>query len=208
MKNITITISAMVALLAITACQKPPEAQKAAAVTMFPVAKGEGKEYKLDLTKSQLKWIATKITGRHNGIIKIKEGSVWVKDNKITAGKFIADMNTITVLDLTGESKAKLEKHLRTGDFFEAGQYPDSVFEISSVDVSPNGHTIKGNLTARGVTHGITFDAKVVFDKTAPKSATATFNIDRQKWGVAYKGKPDDLISNTINLTVDLHVKK
>lgn len=208
MKKIAISLSALAALLLLNACARPPEAQKAAAVTTFAVAKGQGKEYKLDLAKSQLKWVATKVTGRHNGTIKIKEGSVWVKDSKITSGKFIADMTTITVLDLTGESKAKLEKHLRTGDFFEVGQYPEAIFEISSVEVSPNGHAVKGNLTARGVTHGISFDAKIDFDKTAPKSANATFNIDRKKWGVVYKGKPDDLISDTVNLTLDLHVKK
>ena len=86
--------------------------------------------------------------------------------------------------------------------------FPEGIFEISSVEKSATGYTVKGNLTLKGVTHGITFEAEIAADKGAPVSAKANFNIDRKKWGIVYPGKPDDLISDTVNLALDLKIKK
>lgn len=207
MKKISLLIGLM-AVAFLAACEKPPVAQAAGASDALPVAKADGKEYQIDLKTSKVTWIGTKVTGKHNGTINLKSGSVFVKDGTVVAGKFVADMATIDDKDMTGEFHDKLVKHLKSEDFFDVAKFPEGAFEISSVDKSANGVTIKGNLTLKGVAHGVTFDADVIFDKGAPKSAKATFNIDRKKWGIIYPGKPDDLISDTINLTLDLQVKK
>ena len=207
MKKSTFLAIASAAALAI-ACEKPPVAQAAGATDVLPVAKNEGKEFQIDTAASKVTWIGTKVTGKHNGTINLKSGSVFAKDGAIVAGKFVADMATIEDKDLSGEYQAKLTKHLRSEDFFDAAKFPEGSFEISSVEKSATGYTVKGNLTLKGVTHGVTFDAEIVSDKGAPKSAKANFNIDRKKWGVVYPGKPDDLISDTVNLTLDLKIKK
>jgi polyisoprenoid-binding protein YceI len=208
MKKIS-TISMLVtAGLLLAACEKPPVAQQVEAKEATPVAKVEGKEYQIDLTTSKLLWVGTKKIGKHNGTIALKSGSVFVKDGAIVAGKFVADMKTIDNKDLTGENHAKLVKHLKSPDFFDVEKFPEGIFEISSVEKSTSGQTIKGNLTLKGVPAGISFDAAVAFDKDAPKSANATFNIDRKKWGIVYPGMPDNLINDTINLTLDLKIKK
>lgn len=207
MKKISLLI-ALAAVVILAACEKPPVAQAAGAGDVLTVAKADGKEYQIDVKASKVNWIGTKVTGKHNGTIDLKSGSVFVKDGAIVAGKFVADMTTIDDKDLTGEYQAKLTKHLRSDEFFDVAKFPEGIFEISSVEKSPNGVTIKGNLTLKGVAHGVTFDAAVVFDKGVPSSAKATFNIDRKKWGIVYPGKPDDLISDTINLTLDLKIKK
>jgi polyisoprenoid-binding protein YceI len=110
--------------------------------------------------------------------------------------------------DLSGEYHDKLNKHLKSDEFFDVAKFPEGLFEISAVEKSEKGATIKGNLTLKGIAHGVTFDAEIVSDKNIPKAAKATFNIDRKKWGIVYPGKPDDLISDTINLTLDLKIKK
>jgi len=204
-KSLVFAIAASVAMVA---CEKPPTAQAAGASDTFAVSKAAGKEYKIDAAASSITWIGTKVTGRHNGTINIKDGSITAKDGVVVAGKVVADMATIDDKDLTGEYHAKLNKHLRSEDFFDAVKFPEGVFEISSVEKSAAGYTVKGNLTLKGVTHGITFDADIVSDKGAPVSAKANFNIDRKKWGIVYPGKPDDLISDTINLALDLKIKK
>ncbi|MCX7632079.1 MAG: YceI family protein [Turneriella sp.] len=207
MAKTTILITTTLALV-FAACEKPPVAQKAEAQTVFPVAKAEGTEFKIDTEASVIKWIGTKVTGKHEGTVKLKSGSVFVKDGKIVAGKFVADMQTIDNTDLKGEYYQKLLKHLKSEDFFEVAKFPESVFEISSVEKTDAGYTIKGNLTMKGITHGITFNANIEWDKKTPKSATANFNFDRKKWGIVYPGKPDDLISDTVNLALDLKIKK
>lgn len=207
MKKISLFI-ALAAVVFLAACEKPPVAQAAGASDAVPVAKADGKEYQIDAKASKVTWIGTKVTGKHNGTIDLKSGSVFVKDGSIVAGKFVADMTTIEDKDLTGEYQAKLTKHLRSDEFFDVAKFPEGIFEIGSVEKSANGVTIKGNLTLKGIVHGVTFDADVVSEKGVPKSAKATFNIDRKKWGIVYPGKPDDLISDTVNLTLDLKIKK
>ena len=201
MKNLLLIIAGGALLIA---CEKPPVAQKAEAAATAPVAKAEGKEYQIDVAKSSIAWIGTKKIGKHNGTIALKSGSVFVKNGAIVAGKFIADMKTIDDKDLTGENHAKLVKHLKSPDFFDVEQFPEGIFEITSV----SGKTINGNLTLKGKPYGISFEADVVFEKEAPRSAKTSFNIDRTKWGIVYPGMPDNLINDTINLTLDLKIKK
>jgi len=201
MKNLLLIIAGGALLIA---CEKPPVAQKAEAAPTAPVAKAEGKEYQIDVAKSSVAWIGTKKIGKHNGTIALKSGSVFVKNGAIVAGKFVADMKTIDDKDLTGENHAKLVKHLKSPDFFDVEQFPEGIFEITSV----SGKTINGNLTLKGKPYGISFEADVVFEKEAPRSAKTSFNIDRTKWGIVYPGMPDNLINDTINLTLDLKIKK
>ena len=208
MRKYLIVSLCAISAAAFAACEKPPVAQKAEAVETAPVAKAEGKEYQIDVAKSSLQWIGTKKIGKHNGTINLKSGSVFVKDGAIVAGKFVADMTTIEDKDLKGENHDKLVRHLKSPDFFDVEKYPEGIFEISGVTKSGENQNIKGNLTLKGIPFGISFDAKIDFDKDAPKSASATFNIDRRKWGIVYPGMPDNLINDTINLTLDLKIKK
>lgn len=208
MKKTMIVAAIAVSAVLFTACEKPPVAQAAPATPVFTPAKADGKEFKIDVAASKIEWIGTKVTGKHNGTINLKSGSVFVKDGAVVAGKFVADMASLDDKDLSGEYHDKLNKHLKSDEFFDVEKFPEGIFEISSVEASANGATVKGNLTLKGVTHGVTFDANIVVEKNVPKAAKATFNIDRKKWGIVYPGKPDDLISDTINLTLDLKIKK
>ncbi|GAB4428957.1 MAG: YceI family protein [Turneriella sp.] len=208
MKRISLIMAVVAATILLAACEKPPVAQAAGASDVLPVAKGEGKEYQIDTSVSKITWIGTKVTGKHTGTINLKSGSIFVKDGNIVAGKFVADMASIDDKDLSGEYQAKLNKHLKSEDFFDVIKFPEGIFEISSVEKTANGVTIKGNLTLKGVAHGITFDADIQSEKGVPIAARSSFNIDRKKWGIVYPGKPDDLISDTVNLTLDLKIKK
>jgi polyisoprenoid-binding protein YceI len=196
------------ASLLLAACEKPPVAQSADVSDVLPVAKPEGKEYQIDTTASKITWIGTKITGKHTGTVNLKSGSVFVKDGNVVAGKFIADMTSIDNKDLSGEYHEKLNKHLKSEDFFDVVKFPEAVFEISSIEKTDNAFTVKGNLTLKGITHGVTFNADIQSEKGVPRVAKAKFNIDRKKWGIVYPGKPDDLISDTVNLAIELFIKK
>lgn len=191
-------------------CKKAPDAEKAEVSPekeSTEMAKPAGQPLKLDTTKSVIKWIGTKVTGRHNGIVKIKEGEVIVDGDKITGGSFVLDMTTIQDQSLEGELKQKLETHLKDTDFFEVSKFPEAKFVITSVEpqAEANQYKITGNLTMKDITKGISFTANINKNETKqPVSATANFNIDRQLWNIIYKGKADDLISNEINLDLDL----
>lgn len=198
-KHLSIFILALT--LGLAACKQAPANKTGDA---FPVAEPSGDKIALDAEKSVINWKGSKVTGSHEGTVQIKSGELTYKDKAITSGSFVIDMTTIDNKDLSGEFKEKLEKHLKDTDFFEVGKFPEGKFEIASVTPSEEGYDVKGNLTLKGISKGIEFPAKIKFTDGKPTSAEAKVNIDRQLWDITYKGKPDDLISNTIEMDLNL----
>ncbi len=105
-----------------------------------------------------------------------------------------------------------LSKHLKSADFFDAEQYPASVFEIASVkkdNTSENTYEISGDLTIKGITNPITFFAEIYAEGSALK-ARARVELDRSKWNVRYgSGKffqnlGDNLIDDMFTVEFDL----
>lgn len=210
-KNLIIVL--IVLLSAAYNCKKAPDAEKAEISPEKNTTEMEqpaGESFKLDTEGSVIKWIGTKVTGRHNGVVKIKSGEIFVENDKITGGNFIIDMTTIEDQSLEGELKQKLETHLKDTDFFEVQKYPEAKFVVTSVEPleEADQYKVTGNLTMKGITKGVTFTSTIKKNEAnKPTSATANFNIDRQLWGIIYKGKADDLIANEINLDLDLKTK-
>ncbi|MDX2063608.1 MAG: YceI family protein [Bacteroidia bacterium] len=189
-----------------TSCAKAPEAQDAGAADAQNAAAGSGKTYAVQVAQSQVAWVGTKVTGRHNGIFPVANGSFTFDGTTITGGSFEIAVNNVEVKDLKGEMQSKLTGHLKSPDFFDAEKFPTAKFEVTSVTpeaTDSTTHRINGNLTLRGVTKNISFGAKVTPEGEALK-AHAVFNINRQDWGIAYTGKKDDLIADQVNLTIDL----
>jgi hypothetical protein len=104
--------------LGLSYCEKAPEAPKAEAKAAVEAPKVEGTPVGLDLTKSTVKWIGTKLKGKHNGTVKIADGNILVKDNKVVGGKFSLDMTSIDNLDMKDDAKmkAKLEGKKKQSD--------------------------------------------------------------------------------------------
>lgn len=194
----------------LTSCVDNPEGKKAETTdsvsTTQPVA---GAGLAVDTVASNIAWLGNKVTGKHNGTIKISNGTLNVQDGKLTGGKFTINMASISNLDITDSTyKSNLEGHLKSPDFFDVTKFPDATFEITSVaDSGANKLKISGNLTLKGISKNITFDADVVESTPTSFKAKADFNINRHDWGITYPGKKDDAISQEINLKVDLQAK-
>lgn len=150
------------------------------------------KELKVDAAASEILWHAEKVVGQHDGTVKVKQGAINVKDGKIVGGTVEIDLATIANTDLTdAETNGKLVNHLKSVDFFDVAKFPTSKLEITEVTPIQNAasgqptHTVKGNLTIRGVTKGITFPATLnVTDSKV--TGDATFDIDRTEFGLKY----------------------
>ncbi len=184
-----------------------PEGEKAkTGESVEATAPAEGTKLAVNPEASKVNWLGKKVTGQHHGEVTIKSGDLWVKDGKLTGGSFVVDLNTINNLDLEGEWKGKLEGHLKAADFFDVANFPEATFEITSVtDTAEAGKvSVSGNLTIRGITKNITFDAVVSDATETSANASADFNIAREDWGIVYTGQADDLISKEINLKINL----
>lgn len=193
-----------------TACADKPKGQDAEVSEAKEETEAEGNKLPLDMESSEVAWKATKVTGAHNGIVQIKSGHLTHEEGKLTGGEFVIDMTTITVQDLEGEEKEKLEGHLKTGDFFLVEEHPEARFVITDIKPSNSDtatHTISGNLTIRGKTNNITFDANVQEMDGGAMMATTVFNIDRTKWDVAFHSGMEEWGDKTIYDEINFDIK-
>ena len=175
-------------------------------VAFTPISDSDG-FYKIDLTNSGVKWVATKITGStHQGTVNLSEGGLQLTDGVITGGKFTIDMTSIAVTDLSGGMKGKLEGHLKNADFFNVEKFKTANIAILSVD----GDNVKASLTIKGITNEVTFPVKVVLEDNGALTATADIEIDRTKFDVRYGSNSfidnlgDKAIDDIIKFSVSL----
>jgi polyisoprenoid-binding protein YceI len=156
--------------------------------------------------ESTVAWKAYKVTGSHNGTLKLKSGALMFDNDKLTGGEFTVDMTSLVVEDLEGESRQKLEGHLNSDDFFSVASNPTSTLVFTNVkSTGKNSYEVTGNLTVKGITKPVTFDVSVYGSK-----ATATMKVDRTHFDIKYGSGSffDDLGDKTIydefDLVVDL----
>ena len=171
--------------------------------------------FKANVEDSKIAWKGTKLTGAHNGTIKISEGSLALESGKLAGGNFIIDMNTIVVLDIEDpKSNADLKGHLENADFFDVEKKPNSAFAITAVEEKEGKMIVKGNLTIKNIKKNIEFPATFNIDGNNVTLKSEPFTIDRTEWGIEYKsGKftelaKDKLIDDNIELQVEVKATK
>ncbi len=161
---------------------------------------------KVDVAKSKITWLGKKVTGQHEGTINLKEGTLIFKGKKLRGGNFTVDMTSINTTDLQGESKGKLDGHLKADDFFGTEKFPTAKLVFKKIADKGNGtFTVTADLTIKDQTNPIVFDITV-----KDNSATTTLKIDRTKYGIKYGSGSffdnlgDKTISDEFQLTVNL----
>lgn len=177
------------------------------AIFMGGIAFGQTKK----IVASDVHWWGYKVAkseaSSHEGTLKVKDGNLVVKGDKIVGGTIVFDMNTINDTDLSGEYQAKLNGHLKNGDFFEVEKYPTATFKITSVTPATDkvyNAVVKGDLTVKGKTGVVSFPAKVGVSKGVASIVSDKFTWDRQKFGVTYKSAMQDVV---IKDDIDMKVK-
>lgn len=232
MKQKTIILTAMSALLIMASCTNAPESDKAVTGEARTAAEAAGGQtLTVDTAQSNLTWIGTKVTGYHSGTVPITGGTLTVRNDSLAAGRFTMDMSRMAVTGPDGSDAAgnkKLLGHLQSPDFFDVANHPEATFEITGIrpftgtvkdttdprqeaisqyKVANPTHTISGNLTIKGVTKNIEFPAQVTTSADGLQ-ALARFNIDRRQWNITYPGKPDDLIRDEIHMGIAVRANK
>lgn len=144
-----------------------------------------------DLKRSQILWTGSKVTGKHNGTIQLKSGSLTYKKGTPRSGKFVVDMNTISNKDIENPKyRKKLESHLKSPDFFAVSQFPEATFKVTRFKKLDNKalhpmYQVHGKLTIRGLTHTIQFPATFKREGKGLE-VSGGVRIDRTKWNVRY----------------------
>ena len=172
----------------------------------------EGTSFQVDTLNSKIEWKGFKVlksdNTSHFGTIKFESGDVTVKDGKLESGKFVADLNSLTSVDLKDDAEQlnKLNGHLKSGDFFEVEKFPTASYEITIVSENANGDyntLLDGNLTIKGITKPAQFNANVTVNNGEVSIATEPKDINREDFGVKFQMPvANGVIKNEVNLQI------
>jgi len=173
-----------------------------------------GSQYTLDTLNSRVEWKGYKVfkseNTSHFGTIKFESGDVTVKDGKLESGKFVADMNSLTSVDLKDDAEqlGKLNGHLKSGDFFEVEKFPTASYEITKVTPAAEGDyntLLDGNLTIKGITKPAQFKANVSVKDGEVSVATEPKDIKREEFGVKFQAPAENgVIKDEVTLQINV----
>ena len=172
----------------------------------------QGATYELDTLNSRIEWKGYKVVksdqSSHFGTIKFESGDLTVKDGVLESGKFVADMNSLTSEDLKDDAEqlAKLNGHLKSGDFFEVEKFPTASYEITKVSPNEAGDyntLLDGNLTIKGITKPMQFNANVSVKEGEVSIATEPKDINREEFGVKFQMPvANGVIKDEVNIQI------
>ena len=129
---------------------------------------------------------------RHMGISWVKgsfdafTGMVETEAGDLKAVKVSIDAASISTNDVQRDG------HLKSADFFDTENYPEIIFETSSVEkLSASNFKVKGNLTMRGQTKPVEFKAELAEAIKDPwgmtrAAASVTGKLNRKDWGLSW----------------------
>lgn len=197
------------ASLVLTSCTKDkPVVNETTEVT----TNNNGAVYELDTLNSRIEWKGYKILKSdqtsHFGTINFESGDLTVHEGMLESGKFIVDMNSLTSVDLKDDAEqlGKLNGHLKSGDFFETNKFPTASYEITKVSKNDSGDyntLLDGNLTIKGITKPMQFNANVSVKDGVASIATEPKDISREAFNVKFQMPvANGVIKDDVNLQI------
>lgn len=165
----------------------------------------------VDLRRSIIAWKGTKFRGRgkHEGTLRLAAGALSMCGATACGGYFTLDMRSIAVTDIPEHEpvpRTRLTTHLNSRDFFWTERYPTATFALRQVAPRGGMYRVTGELTLRGVTRPLAFDATVSELPGGERRVQSSFEIDRQHWGIEYRFDPirNEVVDDEIGLVLDL----
>jgi polyisoprenoid-binding protein YceI len=160
---------------------------------------------------SSVKWTGSKIASSHEGNVSVAKGSLSINHGTLVGGEIAINMNSITCTDIESESLSKkLVGHLKDEDFFNSKAFPLAFIKITkAVKNEGSNYTIVADLTIKGITNSIKFEADVNI-KGVEFLAKSKIKIDRTLWDIKYgsgsffKNLGDKMILDDIALDIVL----
>jgi len=163
--------------------------------------------YNIDNTQSQITWTGREVsTSSHYGTLDFVSGNFEISNGAIVNGEFIVDMTSINNQDMEGDSKARLEGHLKSDDFFSVESYPTAAISINSSELISDGKwNVSADLSIKGFTHPVNFEMI-----SSEDGWSANLVFDRSKYDVRFRSGSffenlgDKLIYDDIELSINL----
>lgn len=155
--------------------------------------------YHVDAETSSIGWAGSMDSQTNTGTFGIESTSLSVEDGKIVSGTFKIPILSLAVTNLEGASKAALETHLKSSDFFNFLIHPNASFTILKVSpyngkvtegmVAGANSVVSGKFTMLGVSRNIEFYAKIA-NQGSLINIFAMLEINRLDYGMSYASDP------------------
>ena len=163
--------------------------------------------YNVETAQSQITWTGREVsTSYHYGTLDFVSGNFEISNGAIVNGEFIVDMTSINNQDMEGDSKARLEGHLKSDDFFSVESYPTAAISINSSELISDGKwNVSADLSIKGFTHPVNFEMI-----SSEDGWSANLVFDRSKYDVRFRSGSffenlgDKLIYDDIELSINL----
>jgi len=141
------------------------------------------------------------------------EGTMESDKDDFTDAKvhFEADTDSVTT------NNEQRDTHLRSGDFFDAAQFPKITFDSTSIEkTGEDNYKLTGNLTMHGVTRPETLNVEHLGVNKDPWGQTKigfeiTGKIDRTQFGLNWNAALETggvLVSNDVKLQMNVQLVK
>jgi polyisoprenoid-binding protein YceI len=173
---------------------------------------GNEKYFIIDKKESVVAWTGSSVHGKHEGYAYISKGELMIENGQLMGGTVEIEMNKI---EGPGHLKDNnLINHLKGPDFFDVKKFPFATIVITQVAaINGENKKVTGNLTIKGITHPVTFPARMEV-KGGVVKADGNLVIDRTKWDVRYNSRKfyanlaDETISDSIEFQIKIVAKK
>ncbi len=142
--------------------------------------------WKLDTAHSEIGFkLKHMMVATVRGKFREFDADVTVDENDLAASAATFRIKTASVDTGTDQR----DEHLRSGDFFNAGEYPEIVFTSRSIKTKGENVEIEGDLTIRDVTKPVVFKGDAGGPFTDPwgqkkVGLSAEAQINRKDWGL------------------------
>lgn len=178
-----------------------------------PALQQEPVQWVLDKAHSNVKFTVTHmLVTETEGSFRIFDGSMENTKPDLSDARIQFSVN-VNSINTNNENR---DRHLKSDDFFNAGQYPQMKFVSTTfTPAGENKYRLSGNLTIRDVTKPVTFDVTgsgMVQDKRSTTSGfTATTTINRFDYGLKWDKATETgglIVSKEVTITVNVALKK
>lgn len=175
--------------------------------------------YHLDTKKSKLLWNMGKIMGGHYGYMLFNSGLLFYSaSGEPLNGSFNIDLTSAKSTDHAKESENyRVDTSLPRASYLNTAQFPAAVMNVKRIvrNAKKNSYKGAGELSFRGITNTIVFDAMIVtanntahitadivlrFDMWWPKAKPKTLSLDFVS-GVPEKSEADFFITLDLTMT-------
>ncbi len=174
-----------------------PSGQLAAPAVQALLEDGKlGGSWTLDATRSEIQLKSRSMWGMApvKGVFREVSGSGTVAPDGTVSG-------TLTVVAGSIDTKlAKRDTHLRSADFFDAGNHPSITFTVDQIRPASTGVTVTGSLTVRDRTRPVTFGASVSAFDGDEVWLDAELKVNRADYGLTWNQLGMASMHNTITI--------